>query len=252
MDISISLAQSIEEISANAWPARIRQTMGCWQLRAFDGITKRANSVLPLYKMPDYEWWMDEVDRFYQRQTLPIRFQISDVSPHPLDDMLAAWGYQFEGQSAVYTATCHEILACAHIDDALQVIVSPTLTQEWMEAFIQIEKIPLHRKAFYQEMFRTIGLQQGFIQVQFHGECVGIGTAVLERGWAGLFNLATAQHFRRQGVATCAIHALASWSLQNGAENVYLQVVSDNDKALALYRKLGFRHLYHYHYRTKC
>lgn len=251
MDTSRNLAQSIEEISANAWPARIRQTMGCWQLRAFDGITKRANSVLPLHKMPDDECWMNEVEGFYQRQSLPIRFQVSDASPQPLDEMLAAWGYEIEGQSAVYTATCREILTRAHIEDALQVIVSSELTQHWMEAFIQIEKIPLPTKGFYEEMFRIIGLQQGFVQVQFQGECVGIATVVLERGWAGVFNLATAQHFGRRGVATRAIHALATWSLQNGAENVYLQVVSDNDKALALYRKLGFQHLFRYHYRTK-
>ncbi len=71
-----------------------------------------------------------------------------------------------------------------------------------------------------------------------------------EQGWCGLFNIATAPQHRSKGVATAVIHTLAGWALQNGAEQLYLQVMRSNSEALPLYEKLGFKHLYSYHYRV--
>ena len=44
----------IEELAANAWPAPVQQQLGPWKLRAGNGVTQRANSVLAVGGMPVY------------------------------------------------------------------------------------------------------------------------------------------------------------------------------------------------------
>jgi GNAT superfamily N-acetyltransferase len=73
---------------------------------------------------------------------------------------------------------------------------------------------------------------------------------VAERGWLGLFCMATLPEARRCGVATRALRALVGWGLGQGCTRAYLQVEEDNAAARALYEGLGFATLYGYHYRT--
>ncbi|HET6262844.1 MAG TPA: GNAT family N-acetyltransferase, partial [Chloroflexia bacterium] len=75
--------------------------------------------------------------------------------------------------------------------------------------------------------------------------------AVSECGWTGIFNMATAQEMRGRGVATSIISDLARWSLEQGADRLYLQVMESNEVARRLYARLGFSTLYGYHYRTE-
>jgi GNAT superfamily N-acetyltransferase len=51
--------------------------------------------------------------------------------------------------------------------------------------------------------------------------------AACERGWAGVFCMATDPAVRRRGVARAVMGALASWSREAGAEGMYLQVERD-------------------------
>jgi ribosomal protein S18 acetylase RimI-like enzyme len=67
---------------------------------------------------------------------------------------------------------------------------------------------------------------------------------------AGAFCIATAVSHRKQGIGTQVMQELAAWSGQNGAKSLYLQVRQDNHPAVGLYSKLGFAHVYGYHYRV--
>lgn len=96
-----------------------------------------------------------------------------------------------------------------------------------------------------------IGPKAIFVQMRHEGEVVSIGTGVCERGWTGLYNIATAAHMRGRGVATLMLSTLAHWGLEQGAGRLYLAVMADNESANSLYNKLGFVPLYSYHYRTE-
>jgi ribosomal protein S18 acetylase RimI-like enzyme len=78
----------------------------------------------------------------------------------------------------------------------------------------------------------------------------GIGFGVVERGWLGIYGMATRPDVRRRGVATAILHALARASAPE-ASNVYLQVEIDNDGAQHCYRRAGFAREYGYHYRVR-
>ncbi|MEW6268903.1 MAG: GNAT family N-acetyltransferase [Thermodesulfobacteriota bacterium] len=79
---------------------------------------------------------------------------------------------------------------------------------------------------------------------------VAVGFAVLERGWCGVFGMATRAAARRTGAASAILHAFATEGLAAGAPSMYLQVEEDNAPARTLYARAGFATSYRYHYRT--
>ena len=79
---------------------------------------------------------------------------------------------------------------------------------------------------------------------------VGVGFAVLERGWVGVFGMATEASQRRTGVGGSLLGALAAAAHARGARHLYLQVEVENAPAQALYRSLGFTRSHGYHYRV--
>jgi ribosomal protein S18 acetylase RimI-like enzyme len=71
---------------------------------------------------------------------------------------------------------------------------------------------------------------------------------VIAGAWAGLAAVEVAAAYRRRGLATAVVARLVGWALERGARWCYLQVSPDNDAALALWRRYGFRPHHRYHY----
>ena len=242
--------RTLEELAANAWPAHIQQHLGSWRLRASEDVTRRANSVLPLGAMPAYAGWYEEIISFYERRRLPIRFQVSDAAPEGLDAILQGMGYTAEAHSAVYVARCHDVVTRSSQDDGLRLTLSNTLEEKWLDSFLRIEGHDEARRGAYRRIMGSIGPPACFVEAWQDGVVIGIGMGVAEREWIGMFNIATLPHYRRRGVGTGIVRALAEWGLENGAAQAYLQVMLTNGTAINLYTKLGFRYLYGYHYRV--
>jgi N-acetylglutamate synthase len=73
------------------------------------------------------------------------------------------------------------------------------------------------------------------------------GVAALDGDWVGYRSIAVDPAHRRQGLGLAVMAALVEWSGERGASTAYLQVLGDNEPALALYARLGF--LAHHRYR---
>ncbi len=80
-------------------------------------------------------------------------------------------------------------------------------------------------------------------------ELVGIGRGVVTGRWLGLSAVEVVPAYRRRGLARAVLAALGAWGADLGATGAYLQVAADNDGAIRLYDRLGFRldHQYRYY-----
>jgi N-acetylglutamate synthase len=73
------------------------------------------------------------------------------------------------------------------------------------------------------------------------GEEVGTARAGLDDDWLGVHAVHVIPEHRGHGHATALMAALLEWGAEQGASTVWLHVETDNEAALALYDRLGFR-----------
>lgn len=241
----------LDELAANARPSRVQQSLDRWRLRASDGITRRANSVLCNAPTPRYEGWLEYIEDFYRRQGLPARYQISPASPPDLDALLDAQGYSFTSETSVMVAETREVLARAPHISGIDLSLEGSFSDVWLDMFLRAEGFPESQRASYTLTFSSLGPESAFVLAYSKGEPAAVGMSVAERGWAGLFSIVTFPQFRRRGIAREVVRVLAAWALAAKAGGLYLQVVANNEPAANLYRQLGFTSLYSYHYREK-
>jgi ribosomal protein S18 acetylase RimI-like enzyme len=241
----------IEELAANAVPPAIAQELDGWRLRFNWGVTRRANSVLAARRGARYS--PDEkiaaAEAFYRRRRLPVRFQLCPASDPPeLDAALAERGYAASTPTLVQTAPIHALGAVAS-DDAS---VSETFDEAWLAAYLEGEgeTNPLKIGA-RREMLQRVGPPAGFAAARLDSRLAAVAFGVVERGWLGIFSVATVPALRGRGLASLALAALGAWARGHGAQSAYLQVMSTNAPALKLYSRLGFTTRYQYWYREQ-
>ena len=239
----------IEELAANAWPAYHQQTLGAWRLRANMDVTKRANSVYTSGPFPEHAEWLSVVEDFYRRRSLSPCFCISEGSPAELDGILDSLGYRKVFACYTMIASCREVIDRSVQSEQFTAEFAGEVSGEWIHDFLRLEGYSPDRYEGYAHIFSAIAPKKAFVSLRDHGELIALGTVVAERGWAGLSNIIVDAEHRGKGAATALLRSLADWSLRNGADQLYLQVLQDNAPALSLYRKLGFTPLYEYHYR---
>jgi len=248
----IKLIQHLEELAANAWPAAVVQIVDGWRLRFNWGVTRRANSVWPnetAGRFPVTEK-LALVEEFYTRWGGPARYQLCPAAqPDNLDAILAQRGYASDALTAVQTAPLPTVLARTDPQPAHSVTVTDSFDKLWFATYCQAERVTSQTAEARRTILQRIGPRTGYALLRVEGHPAAIGLAVVEQGWSGIFSMATRPEFRRQGAATAILHGLARWSQQHQATQIYLQVMENNAAALALYDRIGFKTLYHYHYR---
>lgn len=98
----------LERIAALGWQAEHQAWVGRWLLRASDGFTGRANSVLPLGHLDlDLDEALDEVTAWYAGYDLPPRCAVPAPARDDLRAALAARGWTPSWGANVMVAPSH-------------------------------------------------------------------------------------------------------------------------------------------------
>jgi ribosomal protein S18 acetylase RimI-like enzyme len=266
----------LDELAANATPAPLTRLVDGWLAKAAPGLPfRRASAVLPPpgagadHRRASAS--LDVLEAWYRSLGLRLLVQVSSADPSggELDALLAARGAEVEAPVDVLVAEAAAVVdaagpaldrlrvaveertpvghravldvdARAEVDAALLVGVAASLE----------DPVARDRSEAYGAMLEPLGGSALVGHVAVDDRTVGVGFGVLERGWAGVFGMATAPMWRRTGVAGALVGALAEAAADRHGTQLYLQVETDNEPARHLYEGLGFARHHGYHYRA--
>jgi ribosomal protein S18 acetylase RimI-like enzyme len=233
----------------NAWPAKRTLHYDGWVLRSADGYTKRANSVYPLYASEmEVDAKIEFCESFYRDLNLPPIFKLTRASTPPdLDARLENRGYHADSQTSV------QVLDLTY--EKYEVTGNIELTFEdsetWHAAFARMNNVNESRRATHENILRAILPDKCYASMSLNGHFIGCGLGVLQAGYLGIFDIVIDPDHRKQEYGTRLMGALLAWGQKHRAETAYLQVMCNNDPALRLYKKLGFKEAYQYWYRIQ-
>jgi GNAT superfamily N-acetyltransferase len=236
--------RDLEEIAALGWRAIDEDRLGGWLLRAAEGWTGRANSVLPLRDpgLP-LDDALAHVTEWYTARGLPPRFQVPVPFARRLDRELESRGWSSYAPVLVMTARVADAIARApERTDLPPVRLDPEPSEEWLAAYhYRGGALPPVARAVMLNADRPV-----FASVEEGGEILAIARGAVDRGWLGITAVEVEPHARRRGLGTHVVRALLAWSQVYAA---YLQVAEENTGAASLYARMGFTTHHRYHYR---
>lgn len=240
----------IEEASLNTWPALRQILYDGWIMRFAGGYTKRANSITPVYNSTlPVEDKIRYCESMYVRRGLPTVFRITPLADSPnFDERLHERGYEKIDVTSVQTCSlaAFKPQPTPNIEQWSGPLDEWVMIQHWLSGKTQTG-CDLHRQIIERILGKKIPL--AYMQ---DGEMVACGLAVVEGNYVGLYDFATANRHRNKGYAAEMARAAIQWGIKQGATTAYLQVMTNNAPANALYKKESFVEAYRYWYRIKC
>lgn len=234
------LGTRLGELVAGAWPAPSTQDIGGWLLRHAGGVTKRANSVLPMDDPGDVDVALERAERFYTELGLPTVFSVdAQARPEGLDGLLEARGYELVDP----TMAMETDLAGPYERDGVEIALAPS--GEWLDLWWSVDGRYDHQLPMAEKILT--GVPAAYASL----DGVAVGRGVPQGEWLGVYAMAVAPEARRRGLGRRVLRALLGWGREQGCERAYLVVVERNAPARALYEAEGFAPAGGYHYRVK-
>lgn len=247
--MDIKMITKLEEISLNAWPSIKSILYDGWILRVSDGVTRRANSINPIYgsslALSDKIQYCED---FYLTRGLPIVYKLtSQIYPTDLDASLHNLGYIREIETSVQTITASGF----NTIDNESITINDTCQNDWLNRYISFNGYDRSKTKGYENIINHIVFKKGFLDLQLNGQSIGCGLGVIEADYIGIFDVVVHPAYRKMGYGKAIVESLINWGNNNGAKTAYLQVITGNTAALNLYNKIGFKEMYKYWYRVK-
>lgn len=244
------IIQQLEQVAMNALPAIHTLMYDGWVLRLSDGVTRRANSINPIFEpLKAAEEKIDFCEKLYRKHSLPVIFKMTHASaPSGLDAILSAKGYAFDAETSVQTLNL-ERFNSTHT--GLDVSVSNQLEEQWLDRFLAFNGYDFAKKEGFRNIMKNSALEAAFLDFRVDGQAAGCGLGVIEGELIGLFDIVVAPEYKGKGYGKQLVESLIDYGKQKACRTAYLQVMTNNPVAMGLYEKIGFTEQYRYWYRVK-
>lgn len=236
--------KEIEYAGFRAWPAFEESEAGGVVLRYSHGHTKRANSAnIVHHQKGDYATLVSRCEEYFEDKGLTPTFRLPSYGNNEqLDSYLEGMGYRKIDRSLIL----YRSLEGSSFDGPGFIVKN---SHEWMASYCQISETDISSHDAHLEILKRIK-DKVLMAVLVENEVeIACGIGVISDGYFGLFDLATKKSARNMGYGTKLVNAMLGWAMTNGATKAYLQVVTDNQPAIGLYKKLGYQPCYEYWYR---
>ncbi|ODU08367.1 MAG: hypothetical protein ABS84_13235 [Rubrivivax sp. SCN 71-131] len=240
----------IEDAGLNASAPRQQLWMDGWLLRLSPGKAKRArciNALAPGLATPAEK--LARAQRCFDDAGLPLIVRVTPFSqPHGLDVALAAAGLQRFDPTEVLLADLTGPGRLVPLPAGLA--LDPLDAEAFARLVGGLRGSPASQQRAQAERLAASPVPYRGFALRANGEMLACGQFARESDLVGLYDVFTAPAARHRGLARALCSALLRQAAAEGARTAYLQVDAGNAAALALYRGLGFRDGYRYHYRA--
>ena len=223
------------------WPAaRVRKAAG-WVLRDGRGGGKRVSSATAARagSIPDISRAESAMAAMGQEPLFMIR-----GGEERLDDLLRRRGYRFVDPVVIYAVRPESLAGRepAGPDVVFCDAPLPVLAEIWAGGGIGQARLDVMRRA---------AVEKSCLLARRNDRPAAAGFVALHGRTAMVHGLEVSAPFRRAGVASAMMAAMAGWSLRRDALHLSAAVTADNGVARSLYRSLGMEPCCSYHYRQK-
>jgi ribosomal protein S18 acetylase RimI-like enzyme len=241
-----ALAWRAEAACRDAWPCENQHEIDGWLVCASGGLTRRTNSINPLAgKRADVAAILDPARRIYSALGQPLLFRVPGIASG-LDAALDRLGF---APPLPETMTLHAMMADCPMGAGSHASIGK-LDSDWLAARARLIGWDEAAMQVYTRMLALIAGPVVFASARHEGRIAAVAYGVVMHGLVVIESVVTDSAFRRRGYGRQVVAALLDWARGQGVEQACLQVVADNEPAVALYRGLGFTNeLYRYHYR---
>jgi GNAT superfamily N-acetyltransferase len=234
----------LELLAARSWRGLEEEVYGDWLLRAGNGFTGRANSVLVVGDPPGaLPGAVAAVAGWYAARGLRPRAQVPVPGAERADAALAAAGWTREDDNLVLTAS----LAGWPVTD-VPVNLAPEPDDAWLEGY-RYRGSPLPPAARDVLLHADGPVFASVRRAPAPAPLAAVARGALVEGWLCVTAVTVDERHRRQRLATAVMAGLGAWARERGGHSCLLQVAGGNAPALALYERLGFTEHHRYHYR---
>jgi N-acetylglutamate synthase len=243
-------AGDLDRVLDRAWPSLEYVQVDGWQVRFAAGVTRRANSVLPIALPDDVEAAIAEVERIYGEHGQPAVFQLSPRShPADLDEILARRGYLLDAATLVCVADAGAVadVLGQRASEVLRTCVAEIADEPdraWLDFWRAVDGRGDDR------ILRRIltGVASRYVTLRTGDGIAAVGRLALVDGYGGIYAVAVRTDLRGLGLGGALLYSLARAAPDR---QLFLQVMTDNQVARRLYRTAGFHQISEYHYRVQ-
>lgn len=246
---NLPAVRRLEAVGFRAWPAASVQYDGSWLIRLTAGhASKRLNSVNPLdpFDCRDIEIRLEKAAKQFADYGRPLTVRETPLAPPALITHVRNDGWKRFAETVVMMADipANDMEAVDHlpIRDV----------GRFVDARLRISGEPPQEKAALTEIINAIKPESGlFLFEKPEFGPVAVALAVHDNDLVGLLQIAVADEVRREGLGAAIVNSSLRWARLRGARKAWLSVEADNEGAIGLYRKFGFREVYRYAYWRK-
>jgi len=241
----------------NSWPAKFNYFLNGWILRFTEGVTARANSVLPM-SYNGTKWTLGRdiniVETAYKSFKLPPIFMMHDFfKPKYLEQELIKREYVSFSPTDAMMISINDV-NFKPINENFTYVHYSNRVNEFSKFLAKHSTRSEAEQIILEELSERIFIpKKRFFIAKDQNEIIGTLMGVLDpNGFLYLADLLVDPKYRNQNVATSLyFEALKKWAISKGVRKLWLQVEVDNKKAINFYKKFGFKKIYSYYYLKK-
>lgn len=242
-----------EELQCNAFPALQTVLYDGWSVRFGGGFTYRVNCANPMYpEVLPMEEKLAYVEQLYRDSGLSMAIVKLHEGMEPkrlqrAEMLLDEKGYGSERRGNIFLCD----LVGFDQKPRTEVTIQGTMDDAWLDGFLTMNGTADAQREAAVRMLKNIHYPIVAASIVEDGKMAACGLGVVERGNVGLYDIFVDADCRRRGLGGDICTAIMNTGKVAGCSRAYLQVLSDNQGARALYRGLGYRESYEYWFRTK-